>query len=296
MSTWNPDKVRLDIARDLRAIEILYAAIWAEVLANADNPEIPGGDAMVMLGPHADPEAWSYFDLSLAMGRIDHHGEYELGADPVPPLLTLATWSDCIRKERGQDTALAASISRECAYIAKSVDWMLSSDADGNMNFLAVDDLCDDLRAMRDRMKNLLRIGDHHDKGAPCLSHGRRYVKVWDEDGAEPSNDLGYRWRCKGEKVEDQTRASGFRWLNSHWAEPDEYALANKQQARQYADKLTATDMEAEYRVRPSTLRKWVERGKVRKRGKDQSGRWLYDVADTLNAREVEDEPVEVSH
>lgn len=278
---WNPDKIRLAIARDLRAIELLYQGCWAEVLANASNPDIPGGDAMVMRGPVADPEAWSYRELSAAMGRTDSHGDYEDDNDPQPPLLVLATWSDAIRKERGQDTSLSARIDRECAYIANSVDWMLSTDADGDMNFIAVDDLAADLRAMRSRLQAMLHVGKQIDRGAPCLTHGRRYIKVWDEleEGEEPT-EPGYRWRCWGDEEGN----------GKHWADPEDYARANRDQVRGIADRLTSSDMALEYRIKPSTLRTWAERRCVPKRGKDNSGRTLYDVKAAVANRDGEHE------
>lgn len=285
---WDPNKIRLSIAKDLRAIELLYQGVWAEVLANADNPEIPGGDAMVMRGPTSDPEAWSYRELSDAMGRTDgHHGEYEDDGDPQPPLLVLATWSDAIRKERGQDTILAASIDRECTYIAKSVDWMLSADENGDMNFLAIDDLATALRQVNRRLQNLLHVGKQVDRGAPCLAHGRRYIKVWDEPG-DPPTVYGYRWRCWGDK--DADRDAEDYVDTSHWADPDDYARANKDQVRGLADRLTSSDMELEYRIKPSTLRTLAERGCVPKRGKDKSGRVLYDVATAVQCRDGEHE------
>lgn len=284
---WDPNKIRLAIAKDLRAIELLYQGVWAEVLAKAGNPDMPGGDAMVMRGPVADPEAWSYRDLSVAIGRLEeNHGEYEDDRDPQPPLLMLATWSDAIRKERGQDTGLSASIDRECAYIGNSVDWMLSNDEDGNMNFIAIDDLADDLHTVRNRLESLLHIGrkDADNRGAPCLTHGRRYVKVWDQlaegETVDPDTDLGYRWKCKGDDEGE----------GAHWADPEDYARANRDQARGLASRLTSSDMRIEYRIEPSTLRTWAERGCVPKRGKDKSGRILYDVPAAIENRDGEHE------
>ena len=50
--------------------------------------------------------------------------------------------------------------------------------------------------------------------------------------------------------------------------------------------KHTAGQMQLKYRIKPGSLRQWANRGKVRKRGRDESGRMLYDVADALALRD----------
>ena len=40
------------------------------------------------------------------------------------------------------------------------------------------------------------------------------------------------------------------------------------------------------YRIKPGALRKWAEREQVAKRGKDEQGRQLYDVASAVAMRD----------
>ena len=58
------------------------------------------------------------------------------------------------------------------------------------------------------------------------------------------------------------------------------------------ADRLTASQIQARYRVKPGTLRQWVARGRVRQRGRDDSGRLLYDVGQVRAMRDNIDEAV----
>jgi hypothetical protein len=125
------DDLRLRIARDLRAITHLYEDLREEAINRAGDPDIPGGDAMVMLGPGADVEAFGYAQISTYLGRTPGWVEEPLPDDLEPPLSFLAGWSDLIREERDMPTALKATISREVDYIRSSLDWMLSYDESG---------------------------------------------------------------------------------------------------------------------------------------------------------------------
>lgn len=157
--TWDPDKIRIQLARDLREIKRMFGNVRDQAIANAADKDMPGGDAMVLLGVSADPEAWTYREMSEIFGRIDG---WALDEDPGDPsvLFTLARWVDVLRAEREQPTDLDATIDREADYILASVDWMLSEDADGDMNFIAIDDLASDIHAARIRLENILKDGE----------------------------------------------------------------------------------------------------------------------------------------
>ena len=92
-------------------------------------------------------------------------------------------------------------------------------------------------------------------------------------------NETFDRWKCP-------RRACG-EWYLDH-----EYRKWVSDDFRANADALTAPDIEAEYEVPAGSVRGWAtlrpgdERPRVRKRGKDDSGRQLYDVADVLAMRD----------
>lgn len=64
----------LSIARSLTAIVILYRDLEDEALHKFADKEMPGGDALVMLGPVANMEAYNYRQLS-ELVRVDFEGE-----------------------------------------------------------------------------------------------------------------------------------------------------------------------------------------------------------------------------
>lgn len=265
---WNPDRVRINVARDLRAIVEMYEQLPEHAQAVGD----PDGEAVLMLGPVANPEAFNY--------RMDASADTSHAADQFEAdlLFMLATWEGEIRDERDQPTDLRATVQRAADYLLGSLDWCLSDDEYGNLRFLGIDKMADDIKGARARLENLLHAGDRSDRGAPCLVCGTALVKDWagTKDAPEPpEND---RWRCPNREC-DVTYVDG-----------DELNLAIKNTARQYAEWLTATDMAAEYRIPVGTLQSWASRRKVRKRRDFDSGRMVYNVADTLAQRDKADE------
>lgn len=69
------DEALASVARDLTVITELYEKLLTQATHLASDPDIPGGDAMVMLGPVASPEAWAHQVDTLeqqAMGESDH--------------------------------------------------------------------------------------------------------------------------------------------------------------------------------------------------------------------------------
>lgn len=153
-------RLRVAIARDLTDIVTLYANLEDEATHRYASKEFPGGDALVMLGPVANLEAWNYRQLSELMGRT-HAGIVldERSGDPTPPLLILAGWVDVIREERNQPTDLRATIKREADYIRGSLDWLISTDEHGDASFLAIDELARDLHQVTRQLEDVLHDG-----------------------------------------------------------------------------------------------------------------------------------------
>lgn len=191
-------RIRLRLAQHLSAITDLYEDLEAEALNRYDDHELPGGDAMVMLGPSANMSEWqanvdaaeAYYFEAVADGRKASWPAVEDNdADPAPPLLVLASWSDIVRDARDQPTALRATINREADYLRGSIDWMLDTP------FLAVDALGRDLAKLRTRMESLLRAG-HRDQFADedvvCLKCASLLRRRMLDDGYED------HWWCYG--------------------------------------------------------------------------------------------------
>lgn len=266
----NTDKMRLQISRDLTGVGTLAHALRVEAWHRYADAEIPGGDALVMIGPVATMDVWAaQIDTAEARyfaGDADWIEVEDRDSDPVPPLLMLAGWEDIMRAERGGGTDLRATIDRAIAYFRGSLDWMLG-ETEGVPNFLPVEEFARELGHLRARLESVLHDGIRLDRGVPCMTCSTALVKEWGAD----TRGTDDRWHCR---------------TCDEWSTVDQYNLAVKAAVRAVAPALTATDMEDEYRVPAATLRLWVHRGDVRKRGKSPSGRTLYSVADTLARRD----------
>lgn len=259
---------RLRLAQLLTAITDMHQRLGDEALharINETSMYIPGGDALNMLGPAANLQAWEYrYEAAEAAGmtiatdyaydQIDHEDH---------PLLVLASWEDTIRDELGQPTDLKATVQRAADYLRNHIDYLCD-------NWLPIDALIHDLYRVKNRLETILHDGIRPDRGVPCMECGTLLVKIWG-DAVDGSDD---KWHCSTCET---------------WSNVEQYTLAVTYAARAHAKGLTASDMEDEYRIRPGTLRVWASRGLVKKRGKDSSGRQLYDVQDALNARENAD-------
>ena len=257
--------LRISIPRDLRAIKSLHASLATEIYFQAHNKDLPGGDAMVMLGPAANLEAWEWqvesAELAFFAGNRDDWLDLDdQDSDPAPALLVLAYWEDKVRDERGNPTDLRATVERAADYMLGQLDWLVTV-------YLEVEELARDLRRLRARLEAVLKDGIRLDRGVPCMTCGTLLIKIWGHatDGRDD------KWHCS---------------LCEEWSNVEQYMLAVKYAHRSNAPALTAPDIEDEYRVPAGTVRVWAHRGDIKKRGKDGSGRQLYDVKDTLDMRD----------
>lgn len=197
MSEWNPDQVRLQMARDLREIETLYGLLREQAAARAGDPDMPGGAAMVLLGPGVNVEAFGYRELSVALGRpVTAWVEQRLNHDIEPPLSFLASWSDIVRDERGHQRRSTARISAEVDYLRKNLDWMVDFDEDGDAVFIQVDAFADGLHDVRRTLESVLYAGERTERirarCCKCEERPRLVVrrKPWPLDGS------GDDWVC----------------------------------------------------------------------------------------------------
>lgn len=129
-------------------------------------------------------------------------------------------------------------------------------------------------------LENVLHDSPKPETGAPCPTcgranlehiHGDTHMVV---DGEIVGPDDG--WQCP------RPACAQF------WTE-DEYRERVEGTYMQVADRLTASDIRATYRVPEGTVRRWAsgDTPSVRTHGKDGRGRQLYDVADVLRQRDT---------
>lgn len=286
---WDADRERLRIARNLTAIEDAYGRLLTEAVHHP-NADIPGGIAMVLLGPGADVEAWDYRQISAIMR--DTPIEWPTRSEVEPPLAFLAGWADIIRAARSQPpTTHRATISHEIRYLRSALDWMLTTNDNNAPWWLPIEDFTTQLARVRATLDRAVGLDPQRDTGAPCLNEncgGRLLIKIWslcercerDTHTADDADDHADQWLC--EKCR-------------RWYTAAEYNLAQHAAVLAKAEWLTATDMLDAWRIKPADLRNWARtrdnRGRDIKpavrRKRDTSGRWTFNVADAIRERDT---------
>lgn len=196
------DPCAICIGRDLTEIQRMFHNLRAECVNRAGDPNIPGGQPMVLLGPGADIEAYGYFQLSAMMGRLNlgsgHQAEKALAAitrtEVEPPLSFLASWVDVIREARGQEpTQRKATINAEVTYLRKALDWMTAIDDDGSPWWIEVESFAEQLTKVRRALEAALYDGVRADRiNARCnkCNERPRLCVRWGKAG------IGDHWYC----------------------------------------------------------------------------------------------------
>lgn len=181
--------------------------------------------------------------------------------DTRHPLWVLGTWDIAVTEhlEHGERT-MRVTVSRAAAYL------------DANLTDLArhedfgFDEMASEIATCRAYVEQVLSVAAYEQRGAPCPACGKAQLVKHHGHTA-----LGDHWRCP--KCAQQ------------WSDQD-YRIKVDGIYLGVADRLTASQIAEQYRVTEPTIRKWAEREKVRRRGKDDRGRVLYDVADVLACRD----------
>lgn len=262
---------------DLSAIRLMCGALPAEVEHRGVN-----GEAMMLLGPSADPEAWRNRAMSALRGRVDA-GYLEDCRDESHPLWVLGTWEQLYREEFDQPSDLRQTIARAGDYLERQMARMAGCEE------VPFEDFARDVRGCRGHLEDVLHDGEQVETGAPCPVCRERgeYAPalVLDRADKDPTG-AGDKWRCSRCKT----------W----WSEAD-YRLRVGEEHLEHADELTASDMVARTRVPASTIRRWAATTtrringetveippKLRPSGRSHDGRKLYRVADVLALRDGE--------
>lgn len=239
----------LEAARDdLRAIGDLCDALPEEAVMRG-----VGSEAMMLLGPTADPEAWRHTATTALFGRLN--AEYLADArDELHPLWVLGTWEQIWRDYLRHDTEAALSLPSAWAYLNTQLGYMAEQAEP------AFDEFARELRQCRAHLEDVLRDGIRDDRGAPCVQCGTRMVRLVTAQGAQ---DV---YRCKPCHRE---------------VTADQYHYAVGVAYRAHATSLTAKDLGERLGLKATVIRVWGSRGLVRKHGRTIGGEILYDVADT---------------
>lgn len=219
------------------------------------------GEAMMLLGPAADPEARGHLEASVLAGRVpadylDYGGLARCGgtghADgELHPLFVLGTWDMVWRDALDHDDPATAELPNLVDYLDRTMGYMSS------FEHVPFEDFARDLRRCHAHLEAVLHDGEQIDRGAPCMTCGVPLERTWGRDAGRD----GWRCpRCRQTSTEDQYR---FAVMHLH---------------REEADWLTDRDMELRTGVKAGTVREWARRGHVTKRL--DSGRVVYSVVE----------------
>lgn len=258
-----------EVRDDLTEILKLCRGLHSEAVHQGVDSE-----AMALLLPSANPEAWGHITTSLKVGRLpagylqcDRCDNSWPCSNPkhatgeLHPLFVLTTWEDVWRDALDHETEAAASIEGAATYLAMQLTYM------AGYEHAPFEDFARDLRRCRNHLESVLHDGEQRDTGAPCLRCKTALTKVW---GAADGED---GWECK------RCREAS----NS-----DQYRLAMRAEYIDRAEWLTDVDMVTrvapmllgDKELKAGTVRAWASEGSVRKRR--HSERTEYCVAEVL--------------
>ena len=286
-----PDEVT-EVAQNLTEIVDLVTHLEAQAIHDANDHELPGGDAMVALAHVASPEAWEHiYEAAEANGYdVSHVADEDDSAEP--PLQTLLFWSEQWRVEHNRESDRRPTVISEANFIRYMLNWAWE-------NEVHFRDFARDVKKAKGKLEAVLYAGKRNERGVQCFDCRVDLVRQsWDRkilhrcDGHDgicylphahcPHDRGGLRdeWKCPSCQrtygVEDYWRAVSL-----------EYFLR--------ADWLPVAEAAERTGVKSGTIKVWANRGKVRKRKDQESGRMTYNVGDIQERHAEDDSPDEVA-
>lgn len=271
----------LQVAQDLREIQRLADMLADQAYHHADDHDMPGGEAMAMLAPVANLEAWANKLDTAERMWLDGDGPEPFSDDSddwAPPLQLLTFWSELWRVETGQDDDETPTIQGEAKWLADNLAWSYEREP-------RFEDYAKDVHRARRILEATLIDGDRSVLGVQCPScSATSLVRVTEQRLTRPCAGHGpSRDRCPYPRRGCCDRGG----LQERWECPvcrHSMQLADYESAvmRDYianAPYLRAEHVERRTLVKPGTVRQWASRGHVRTR-KDGEGRVTYCVED----------------
>jgi len=203
----------------------------------------------------------------------------EYADDEQHPLWVLGTWDMLIAEHLDHTRRNRVTITGAVSYLVANLTY-LAQDQD-----FAFDELAREVGDCVGHVEKVMGVAPYVQRGAPCPAcrdAGRPSKHLEREYAPGQADDALDTWTCP-------TKGCGKTY------QPDEYAKSVYVDYLGNADRLTAAQMLAQYRVPEGTLRRWANgwtdnygtwhTPTVRKHGYDGERRQLYNVADTLQMR-----------
>lgn len=230
------------------------------------------GEAMVLLGPAADPEEWGHVTASYRSGRLPEgwieaaHGKdcpllaneacAGCAGGELHPLFVLGTWDMLWRDVLEHEESGRLTIASATAYLDMQMTYMSSNED------VPFEDFARDLRGCRAHLESVLHDGEQIDQGAPCMDCRVPLVREWGKLATADG------WRCPRCR---------------EWRSDADYRLNVAQVHRDEAEWLTDRECEIRTGVRAGTVREWARKREDRDplvAKRQDSGRVVYLVAD----------------
>lgn len=287
----------LSVARDLRAIVELSADLGDQA-AHKANGEMPGGDALACLAPVASPEAWEnrVETIERLWWESDQATRPLIGIDEdanwEPPLQTILFWSEAWRYEHGSVMDARPTVETEAAWLGQIVHWAYEHEP-------RFEDFERDIRQARARLEAVLYAGERDAHGVAACECGGGLDRLNDEPRQCrcPFRPLPHAWHDRTDRCciqcwwDTRHALHNQGGLRNEWVcrqchktyDRDGYAQLVAKDARDNATALPAVMMVVRFEEQGLTigqLRMWALRKYVKKHGRDELGRMLYDVAD----------------
>lgn len=197
------------------------------------------GEAMMLLGPTADPEARGHLEASVLAGRIppdylaEAHGQ-------LHPLFCLGTWDMIWRDALEHDDIEVLTLAGTVDYLDRTMSYM------AGYEHVPFEDFARDLRQCASHLEAVLHDGEQVDRTrVPCLKCGTLLERRF---GIQAALDGHVCPKCKRTYDDEEFRLAKADWLSREEAE--RYVLI--------ADAAQAIDRSEH------TLRTWMKRDKVR--------------------------------
>lgn len=201
--------------------------------------------------------------------------------DERHPLWVLGTWDMLIAEHLDHKRTLRVTVPTAAAYLASNLTDL------ARFEDFAFDEMAREIENCKDHVEQVMAVAAYVQKGAPCpkcRDEGRK-AKALEHHFADGHQDDAHdEWVCP-------TKACVKTYT------PDEYSKFVYVEYLGNAERLTAEQIAAQYRVPEGTLRRWANgwtdhfgvwrEPTVRKHGYDGQRRQLYDVADVKAMRDV---------
>jgi len=211
------------VARDLTEILRMYAELREQAVNEATSQLMPGGRAMVELGPVANLESWTH-QQDTTERLIDHPQErlrraYTSEPDEDPDeawsaFQLIEFWSEAWRREHGAEYDQRPTIESEVNFVRYLLDWAWDNEP-------AWDDFAGDVRRARVRLEDVLTEGHRVEKTRVLCNLGaceepRHLIRLVSASGRE---DVWKCPGCKGRYDRDDFRRAYADMLRSSGAE-----------------------------------------------------------------------------